>query len=147
MYVESFMKEISAVSEYDPETHQDLAMSRCFREMHKEFANLALCRQRVQKKMENAIRQLQKLQKERKAEEQAQMEVAIKLQKLHKMQRIPFDPQEHEFVFSISEIERAAARRDLLADAEVAPRVDYNRAKFLAYRKERPLNPSEEVGE
>lgn len=83
-----------------PDTHAGFTEAAHFAENHKQFANLALYEQRIQRARDQSMRTLQQLQKTRKAQEQVQMDEALKLQKLHKMLRIAFDPAEHQFVFS-----------------------------------------------
>jgi len=128
-----------------PETHAGFTEAAHFFENHKQFANLALYEQRIQRARDHAMRSLQQMQKIRKAEEQVQFSEAIKLQKLHKMLRIPFQPAEHQFVFSNAEIEREARRRDLLDDVRIAEKLDYDRDRFLSCRKKTSPKPNEEA--
>ena len=71
------------------------------------LTNLTLYVSRIDRMRQKATQELQQLQAARKAEEQRQLEEAIKLARYRKMRNEPFDPQENGFVFSATEIDMA----------------------------------------
>jgi hypothetical protein len=84
----------------------------------KSLANLALYERRVQSTMERALAVLKKLQAERKAEEQAAIEAAVKLEKLAQVEATEWNPAEDGFVFSRESLSREVASRERLELAE-----------------------------
>jgi hypothetical protein len=115
-----------------PDTHAALTAARAFRDHSQAFVNLSIYEQRIHRVMEKALSQLQELQAARRAEEQALLEEAIKLQKLHQMQGQPYDPQSDGFVYSSTEIDRESTRRALRKAAQIADTVNFNPARFRA---------------
>ena len=109
-----------AINTGHPDVHSSFTEGRGFRDHDREFVSLSLYEQRIHRIMEKTLKMLQQLQAERKAQEQAQMEEAIKLQKLAEMEGQPFDPAEFRFVHSREEIARESRRRDRLAAADQA---------------------------
>jgi hypothetical protein len=113
-----------------PDTHAALTAARAFRDHSQAFVNLSIYEQRIHRVMEKALTQLQELQAARKAEEQARLEEAIKLQKLHQMQGEPYDPQADGFVYSTTELDRESTRRALRKTAQLADNVGFDPARF-----------------
>jgi hypothetical protein len=115
-----------------PEADAALAAASSFRQHANAFVNLTVYEQRIHRVQREALKQLKELQAERRAKEQAQLEEAIKLQKLHQMQGRSYDPQANGFVYSSAQIDREAARRALLQTANLAENVNYNLSAFRA---------------
>jgi hypothetical protein len=116
-----------AVADAQSETRADhpavdsaLAAGQAFLENSKAFVNLTIYEQRIHRIMEKALAQLKQLQAERKVLEQAQMEEALKLQRLHESQGKPYDPQADGFVFSSADLCREAALRERLVASQFA---------------------------
>ena len=118
----------------DPDTHALMTMALCFRANSKDFLNLSMYLQRTHRAIEKNVQSLKQLQKERKAQEQAALEEAVKLHKLHKMARLPYDPSQDKFVFSSAAVAREVTRRERLEDARIAQIVDYDRREFHSRR-------------
>ena len=104
----------------DPESHAVFTAARAFRDHSQAFVNLSMYEQRIHRMMERSMKQLQELQKERKAKRAAGMEEAIKLHKLALAEKQDWNPQDDGFVFSSSQVERESDRRDRLSDAQIA---------------------------
>jgi hypothetical protein len=113
-----------------PDTHAALTAARAFRDHSQAFVNLSMYEQRIHRVMEKALSQLQELQAARRAEEQARLEEAVKLQKLHQMKGEPYDPQGDGFVYSSAELDRESTRRALRKAAQIADTVGFDLTRF-----------------
>jgi len=135
----------SEIATEDPDTHALMTMALCFRANSKDFLNVSMYLQRTQRAIEKNVKALKQLQKERKAQEQTALEEAAKLQKLHKMAKLPYDPSQDKFVFSSAAVEREVIRRERLEDARIAHIVAYDRREFHSRRGEIHQYPKEEA--
>jgi hypothetical protein len=112
------------------EIHAAYTNAKTFRDNTKAFATLSIYEQRIHRGIEKATKQLEALQsarKERVDEEEVQ---ALRLYDFHKMQNLPYDPAEDQFVYSRPEIEQLARRRDRLQLARIAERVDFDLEEY-----------------
>jgi hypothetical protein len=119
MLASSYAAVTSADPEH-PEVDAALAAGRAFLENSKTFLNLTVYEQRIHRIMEKALEQLRRLQAERQAREQAQLEEAIKLENLAQLEKESFDPQQNGFVYSKSQIETECTRHKRLREADFA---------------------------
>jgi len=103
-----------------PQIHAALTNARVFRDQSKQFVNLSLYEQRLQRMQKEALRQLQELQTKRIAARQAALDEAVAIHNLHKMKGQPFEVDSTQFVFSTAEIAAEARRQDTRAEAENA---------------------------
>lgn len=124
----------------DAQLDTAIAVAREFRNHSQDFVNLSIYEQRIHRIQKEALRQLQELQAARRAREQTELEQAVKLQKMHAMQDLPYEPAADGFVYASARIERERLRRDRLEAAEIASRVGYNLAEFRAEIEKLPLN-------
>ena len=122
----------SAVDADNPQVYSALEQAKAFKEDSKAFANLTLYEQRLHRQQKQAFDQLQQLQSQRKAEEQACMEQAKLIHKLHKMKGEPRDIQIGPFVFSTARIDLEIARHRRLYEAQLARDLRYNCREFEA---------------
>jgi hypothetical protein len=120
-----------------PETDATLKAAHSFRFDSNAFIHITIYEQRIHRLQREALKQLRDLQAERKAREQAELEEAIRLQKLHEMQDQQWDPQENGFVYSSQEIHRESTRRSLREAAKTAEKVNFNLAEFRARMERR----------
>ncbi len=78
---------------------------------HRALASLSLHSQRLSRQFQKTLTQLRAIQTERREREQRDLRDATALLELHKHKGIPWEPADHGFVFSKSEVERFAERR------------------------------------
>ena len=116
-----------------------LSQANAFKDDSKAFVNLTLYEQRLHRQQKQAFEQLQALQAERKAEEQAALERA-KL--IHRMQKIKGVAEDiavssataavtgQEFVFSTARLDAEIARDRRWYEARLAQNIGYNRSIF-----------------
>ncbi|HTA46458.1 MAG TPA: hypothetical protein VK789_28640 [Bryobacteraceae bacterium] len=120
-----------------PQIHAALTNARVFRDQSKQFVNLSLYEQRLNRTLKESLRQLKELQAERQAARKAALDEAVAQRNLHKMKREPYDAAAAQtgaqFVFSTHEIEAEANRQYRRADAENAKRFDYDLALYRKY--------------
>ena len=120
-----------------PEIHAALVNGQVFRDHSKEFANLSLYEQRLNRALEKSLRQLQELQAKRKAERQAALDEAVAQRNLHKMKQEVWnpetDPADPRFVFSTHEIEIEARRQQRRADAGNAKSCHYDPKRYREF--------------
>ena len=128
-----------------PEMDAAFTMARVFFEKHKSFESLSLYEQRIHKILKDTRKELREVQAarlsreaEQAEKEQARMEEAIKLLKLHKIEGTSFDPQANGFVFSSTQVEQEAHRRERLKAAEIASRSTYYHPGFPSGPKKPP---------
>jgi len=100
-----------------------LRAGRVFRDRSQAFVNLTTYEQRIQRMQLQTVKQLKDLQAERRAQQEvpqaqqeARKEEAIKLYKLNRYKKLPYDPKADGFEFSAEEIERESDRRDRLVE-------------------------------
>jgi hypothetical protein len=129
--VEDSMLALGPVSEAEvdpghPEIRAALTNAQVFREQSKQFANLSLYEQRLNRALKESLRQLKELQAERVAARQAALAEAAAVRNLKKQQGEPYnlatDQPSTRFVFSTSEIEVESRRQYFRSEIEKARR-------------------------
>ncbi|HTA42581.1 MAG TPA: hypothetical protein VK789_09050 [Bryobacteraceae bacterium] len=129
--VEDSMLALGLVSEAEvdpghPEIRAALINAQVFREQSKQFANLSLYEQRLNRALKESLRQLKELQAERTIARQTALAEAVAIRNLKKQQGEPYDPAvdqpSTQFVFSTSEIEAESRRQYFRSEIEKARR-------------------------
>jgi len=113
-----------------PEIHSSFTAAKAFRANSQAFVNLSIYEQRIQRGIEKSMKQLREVQTERKERRKAEMAEVLRLRDFNKMQNLPYEPMVDGFVYSSSEIEVEANRRDRREQARVAQYVNFNYAEF-----------------
>ena len=106
----------------DEESDNALAEAQALREESQVMANISLYCQRLARQRDNALEQLQKLQKERKHQLAEDLREAGRLRNLHTRKNIPYRPEEYGFVFSVPEIDAHLRLQALRDEARTPPR-------------------------
>jgi hypothetical protein len=109
-----------------PQIHAALAAAKTFQAEAKQLQLLSLYEQRLNRSVHKNLDALKKLQAERKAQRQAEMEQAKKLHLLTEVKGQQYDPNKDGFVFSNDEIRAAIDRDRRLQRAE---HLDFRRHK------------------
>ena len=104
--------------------------AKAYRDHPGAFDRLSVYGQRLHNQADRALKQLQTLQQARKAEAKADLQRAVDLYKLFKMNEQPFDPQQNGFVYSSQEVAAEVQRQYLDSAAEIAKGTRYNRELF-----------------
>ena len=121
-----------------PQIHAALTNARVFRDQSREFANLSLYEQRLNRALKESLRQLKELQAERRAVRQAALDEAIAQRRLARMKGEAYDSAataaDSRFVFSTpvteAEIDAEDRRQTRYIDVEIAKRAGWNLAKY-----------------
>src|SRR6202140_4817131 len=100
-----------------PEAESALAMALAYREHNRAFANIGTYRQRLTRQFERTLVLLRQIQAERRANEEHQLDNAVKILKMHNDQSLPdqaapYNPTDDGFVFSKAEIETYMGREE-----------------------------------
>jgi hypothetical protein len=77
---------------------------------HRLISNLSIQSQRLSRQFQKALDQLRDIQAVRRERERRDLRDAAALLELHKHKGIPWEPADHGFVFSKSQVERCAER-------------------------------------
>ena len=77
---------------------------------HRALAILGLHSGRLSRQFQKALAQLREIQKDRAERERRELADAAALLELHKHKRIPWQPSDYGFVFSLGQVERFAER-------------------------------------
>jgi hypothetical protein len=101
-----------------PEAEAALAMAVAFRENNRAFANISIYRQRLTREFERALAQLRQIQAERRTNEEREIRKAASLLKMHKDERLPYEPAIDGFVFSNDQIETFLRRQERSEQAD-----------------------------
>jgi hypothetical protein len=112
------------------EVHSAFTAAKAFRANSQAFVNLSIYEQRIQRGIQNSLKQLREVQAERKACRQAEMVEVLRLRDYNKMKGLAFDPMADGFVYSSSEIEIEARRRERRYEAAQAEQLGFNYAEF-----------------
>ena len=119
-------EEAGAIDPGHPQIHAALTSARVFRDQSKQFTNLSLYEQRLNRALKESLRQLRELQAERVAARQAALAEAAAIRNLKKQQGELYDPAidqpSTQFVFSTSEIEAECRRQYFRSEVEKARR-------------------------
>jgi hypothetical protein len=82
-----------------PEIHAALTSAAVFREHSRAFVNLSMHEQRLFRMLTAASKSLEELKAKRIAARQADLDTAVALHNLNKMQGVPYEPPTSGFVF------------------------------------------------
>jgi hypothetical protein len=93
-----------------PEIHTAITAARTVRDHAKTLELISLYEQRIRKSFENYLAKLEKLQTERKAQFEKDLEEARRFYQLAKLNNIPWQPAADGFIFSTTEIARYTDR-------------------------------------
>jgi hypothetical protein len=96
-----------------------------------DLNNLSRHEARVQKQFDSTFKQLRELQAERKHREKSELESAVSVYKVKQILGEEFIPHDFGFALSAPEITQAARLAHCLHQAEIAKKVNYNKAEFL----------------
>ena len=113
---------------------------------HRLVANLSIQSQRLSRQFQKTHDKLREILADRTERQRRDLKDAAALLELHKHKGIPWQPADHGFVFSKSEVERFAARAALLNQARHVEYVRFHMppAPALASPAPRPLTVSYE---
>ena len=133
------------------EVHSAFTAAKAFRANSQAFVNLSIYEQRIQRGIEKAMKQLREVQTEGKELRKAEMADVLRLRDYHEMmnsswstaatrsssgQLVPakekqgYEPLADGFVYSSSEIETEAHRRDRRQDAYEAMKANFNYPEY-----------------
>lgn len=101
-----------------PQVHAALTAAKTFQAEAKQLQLLSLYEQRLNRSVHKNLDALRKLQAERKAQRQAEMDQAKKLHQLSQVKGHQYDPAKDGFVFSNDQIRTAIDRERRLQRAE-----------------------------
>jgi hypothetical protein len=93
-----------------PEIHTAITSARTVRDNAKTLELISLYEQRIRRAFENFLAKLEKLQAERKAQFQKDLDEARKFYQLAELNNIPWNPAADGFIFSTSEIAKYTDR-------------------------------------
>ncbi len=110
--------------------HAAFTQAKAFRTNSKDFVNLSIYEQRIQRGIEKAMKQLQELQTTRKAKREAEMTDAIRMRNYYKMLNLPNNPQDDGFVYSTAEIETEFDLRQRRQNALHAEKLAFNPSEY-----------------
>jgi len=113
-----------------PEIHAALTAAAVFQAHSQAFVNLSMHEQRLYRILTAASKSLADLKAQRIAARQVDLDAAIALHNLNKMQGAPSEPPTAGFVFKPEEIEAECRRRRRLLEAKIAQECNYDREKF-----------------
>jgi hypothetical protein len=118
--------------DFDAEHEQIHAVftgAKTFRDQLKSFGTISLYETRIHRNIDRAKKTILESQARRAELRKAQMPDVLRLRDFNKMNNLPYDPAEDEFVYSSSEIEREAHRRTRREQARFAERHQFNLAE------------------
>ena len=104
----------------DEQVDDALAEAQALREGSQVMANISLYCQRIARQRDKALELLQTLQKARQEQAAKDLAEAASLRKLHTEKRIPYNPSEYGFVFSVAEIDAYIHRESRKKEARLA---------------------------
>ena len=118
--------------EKDPDIRRALIDAEIFMTFRRDFSNLALQERRLRNQRAADIPQLEKLQKERRDKQAADLKRATALYKSTRQLGVPFDPAFFGFVFSLADLEDRLNRDQAAAFAQGQPS-DFTKEQFVAF--------------
>jgi hypothetical protein len=117
-----------------PQIHAALTAAAAYREHSKAFANLCMQEQRLYRILREASKSLEEMKAERIAARQADLDAALALRNLNRMQGLPDSPNsdasKNGFVFTAEEIETEDRRQRRKLEAEIARYCHYDPKRF-----------------
>jgi len=124
----------SQIDACHPEIHAALTAAAVFREHSQAFVNLSMHEQRLYRILIAATKSLEDLKTQRIAARQADLDAAVALHNLNKMQGAPSELPTAGFVFKPEEIEAESRRNRRLQEARIAQACNYDRKKFRQHQ-------------
>ena len=118
--------------EKDPHNRQALIDAEIFMTFRKDFSNLALQERRLRNQRNADVAQLEKIQKDRRDKQAADLKRALALYKSTRKLGVPFEPAFFGFVFSVEELEDHINREQATAFVQGQPS-DFTKEQFVAY--------------
>jgi hypothetical protein len=120
------------LEEKDPDNRRALIDAEIFMTFRRDFSNLALQERRLRSQRNADVAELEKLQKDHRDKEAADVKRATALYKSSRKLGVPFDPAFFGFVFSIEELENHINREQATAFIQGQPS-DFTKEQFAAY--------------
>jgi hypothetical protein len=112
------------------EIHAALTAAAVFRGYSQAFVNLSMHEQRLYRILKDASKSLEDLKVNRIAARQADLDAAVALHNLNKMEGVPYEPSTAGFVFKPEEIEAEGRRHRRFHEAKIAQGCNYDLEKF-----------------
>ena len=106
LYVKGCNQFAAEVTDLDPRARLTMMRMHTYLAYERQFRNLNLQEMRLHRLREKLIAEIKQLQKERDQKEKDELAQAAKLYIAAKTDRKPFDPADHGFEFSRSDVER-----------------------------------------
>src|SRR3984957_5093584 len=113
-----------------PQIHAALTSAGVYKEHSQAFVNLSIQEQRLYRMLKDASKTLEEMKTKRIAARQADLDTAVAIRNLNKMQGGPPQPMPAGFVFTSEEIDTECRRQRLLREAKIAQDCNYDRKKF-----------------
>jgi len=118
--------------EKDPDTRRAFIDAEVFMTFRRDFSNLALQERRLRNQRNADVAELEKLQKDRREKQAADLKRATALYKSTRKLGVPFEPAFFGFVFSLTDLEDRINRDQAAAFAQGQPS-DFTKEQFVAY--------------
>ena len=118
--------------EKDPLNRQALIDVEIFTTYRRDFSNLGLQERRLRSQRNADVAELEKLQKDRRDKQAADLKRAKALYQSCRKLGVPFEPAFFGFVFSLADLEDRINRDQAAAFAQGQPS-DFTKAQFVAY--------------
>jgi hypothetical protein len=139
-FSEEFLVDLAPETFAERQYHAALTAAAAFRDHSQAFVNLSMHEQRLYRILKDASKSLEDLKAKRIASRQADLDAAVALHNLNKMQGVPSEPHTAGFVFKPEEIEAEYRRRRRLLEAKIAQECHYDRKKFHQHPAGHPMN-------
>jgi len=111
---------------------QALIDAEIFMTFRRDFSNLALQERRLRNQRSTDIAELEKLQKDRREKQAADVKRATALYKSTRKLGVPFEPAFFGFVFSLADLEDRINRDQAAAFVQGQPS-DFTKEQFVAF--------------
>jgi len=118
--------------EKNPVNRQALIDAEIFMTFRRDFSNLALQERRLRNQRNADVADLEKLQKERRDKQAADLKRATALYHSSRKLGVPFEPAFFGFVFSVEELENHINREQATAFVRGQPS-DFTKEQFVAF--------------
>ena len=113
-----------------PAIHAALTAAGVYKEHSQAFVNLSIQEQRLYRMLKDATKSLEEMKVKRITDRHAELDTAVAIRNLNKMQGGPPQPMPAGFVLTAEEIDTECRRQSLLLDAKIAQNCNYDRKKF-----------------
>ncbi len=117
-----------------PEIHAALTAATTYLKNGRQLENLSRQENRLRRSLQNSLKLYHDLQDRRRTREREEMYTAGPIYKTHRMQNLPYQPEDDGFVLSAADLERQISREDHKQDAAIAARCGYDAEEYLAYK-------------